>query len=119
MKKVLVVEDDVFIRDISSIKLTEHGYDVVAVENGELALESLQSHEFAVVLLDLDLPDISGFEILKTIRSTERIKDLAVIVFSNRDDDALREEISKLGVSGYFVKASTDFSELFAIIDPL
>lgn len=119
MKKVLVVEDDAFIRDISSIKLTEHGYDVLAVENGVFALEALKSSLFDVVVLDLELPDISGYEILKTIRTDTTKKNLPVIVFSNRDDEPMKSDVTELGVSGYFVKAATEFTELFKIIDAL
>lgn len=119
MKRVLIVEDDPFIMDISSIKLSEHGYDVLAIKDGESALQALKRSQFDAVILDIDLPDISGYEILRSIRKNGGTKDLPVIVFSNRDDDPMKMEISKLGVSGYFLKASTEFTELFEIIDSL
>lgn len=119
MKKVLVVEDDAFIRDISTIKLTQHGYEVVAVADGVTAKETLNSVAFDVVLLDQELPDMSGLAILKEMRSSERHKKTPVIIFSNRDDEGLQNELKKLGISGYFVKASTEFTEVFACIDSL
>jgi DNA-binding response OmpR family regulator len=119
MKKVLVVEDDPFIRDITTIKLTEHGYEVVVAENGEIALKRLDESAFDAVLLDLDLPDISGREILKSMRASLAHKDTHVVVFSNRDDEVLKEEITALGIKGYYVKASTEFSELFKHLDTL
>ena len=57
MKKILVIEDDPFIRDISTIKLTEHGYTVVAAPDGTTALQRLSETIFDVALLDLDSPD--------------------------------------------------------------
>lgn len=119
MKKVLIVEDDPFIRDITTIKLAGHGYDVVVAPNGTIALERLNTESFDVVLLDVDLPDISGREILKNMRESLAHKETHVIVFSNRDDEILKSEITSLGISGYYVKASTEFPELFAKIDSL
>lgn len=119
MKKVMIVEDDPFIRDITTIKLTDHGYDVVVAPDGTTAMERLNSGEFDVVLLDIDLPDISGREILKKMRESLAHKDTHVIIFSNRDDEVLKSEITALGISGYYVKASTEFTQLFEKIDSL
>ena len=119
MKKVLVAEDDLFIRDITTIKMVEHGYSVVSVENGEKVKEAIQSEPFDVILLDIDLGDISGYDILKWVRESEKYADQKVIVFSNRDDEDFKEKCTQLGIAGYFVKASTDFSEVFDCIDAL
>ncbi len=119
MKKILIVEDDPFIRDITTIKLTDHGYDVVVAPNGKTALERLNSGAFDVVLLDIDLPDVSGREILKNMRDSLAHKETHVIIFSNRDDEILKSEITSLGISGYYVKAMTEFTELFERIDNL
>jgi CheY-like chemotaxis protein len=119
MKKVLVVEDDAFIRDISTIKLTEHGCSVTAVVNGAEALEALSKDSFDVILLDMELPDLSGLEILKQVRANLALTKLPVIVFSNRSDSTFKDEATALGILGYFVKASTEYSEIFALIDPL
>lgn len=119
MKKILIVEDDLFIRDITTIKLTDHGYDVVVAPNGKTALDRLNNTSFDVVLLDVDLPDISGREILKNMRDSLAHKETPVIIFSNRDDEILKSEITTLGISGYYVKASTEFTELFERIDSL
>jgi len=119
MKKILVVEDDAFIRDISTIKLTHKGYTVVPVPDGYSAKEALSKDSFDVVLLDIDLPDISGLQILKEMRESEKQKEIPVIIFSNRDDDALKIEFSKYNIAGYFIKASTEYDEVFACIDSL
>jgi DNA-binding response OmpR family regulator len=92
---------------------------VVVAPNGQTALDRLNGAAFDVVLLDIDLPDISGREILKNMRESLAHKETHVLVFSNRDDEVLKSEITALGISGYYVKASTDFAELFARIDSL
>ena len=119
MKKILVVEDDAFIRDISTIKLNTHGYDVVPTKDGYSAQQALQNSDFDAVLLDIDLPDISGIQILKEMRESERHKKTPVIVFSNRDDEAQKSEVLTFNVAGYFVKASTEYDEVFECIDSL
>lgn len=119
MKKILVVEDDVFIRDITTIKLTEHGYSVTAVENGEQALALMEKETPEIVLLDLDLPDISGLAILESIKKSEALKAVPVIVFSNSNDAAAKQKVTEIGVAGFFAKASTEYQELFTLIDTL
>ncbi len=119
MKKILVVEDDVFIRDITTIKLTEHGYTVTAVPSGSEALESMEKVVPEVVLLDLDLPDISGLEILTKMKESMTLKNVPVIIFSNSADEEMRQKVTEKGISGYFIKASTEYSELFLLIDSL
>ncbi len=119
MKKVLIVEDDPFIRDITTIKLSEHGYSVVSSANGEDALASIEADVPDVLVLDLDLPGISGIDVLTHIRKTENLKNISAIIFSNNDNVELREKITALGVSGFFVKASTEYDELYKLIDSL
>ena len=119
MKKVLIVEDDPFIRDITTIKLSEHGYSVVAAATGEEALISLQTEVIEVVILDLDLPGISGLDVLSHMRKTKKLEKINTIIFSNNDDIELREKIDTLGVSGFFIKASTEYDELYHLIDSL
>lgn len=117
MISVLIVEDDAFIRDITTIKFSEHTYEVVACASAEAALEALDVRAFDVLLLDLDLPDMSGIELLKTVRAHANGVTTKVIVFSNSDDLELKREVEKIGVLGLFAKASTPYEELFDLID--
>jgi len=119
MKKVLIVEDDPFIRDITTIKLTEHGYAITALHNGETALASLALDVPDVVLLDLDLPDMSGFDIISAIKKSDVLKNVFIIIFSNTDNPDARKKAEEVGVHTFFVKATTDYTELFSKIDSL
>lgn len=119
MKTILIVEDNLFISDITAIKLTEHGYIVTNAPDGLTAREKLISEEIDVVLLDLKLPDTTGLEILKEMRDSTKHKFTPVIIFSNEQNDIEEKEVKELGVSGYFTKASTDYVELFECIDSL
>jgi CheY-like chemotaxis protein len=119
MKKVLIVEDDPFIRDITTIKLSEHGYSVTATQNGELALEALKTDIPDIILLDLDLPNISGFDVLTHIKQNPKCSNVHTIIFSNNSDTEIRQKVSALGIAGFFVKASTEYAELYRLIDSL
>lgn len=119
MKKVLVVEDDPFIMDITSVRLTDHGYKVQVANTGEIALSIIGSEAPDVILLDLDLPGISGIEVMTELKKNDATKNIPIIIFSNNDSDAVKAETAKHGASDFFVKASTDFKELFSKIDAL
>lgn len=119
MKKILVVEDDMFIRDITSQKLIAHGYEVDVAECGAIALEKLEQVVYDVLLIDIELGDMTGYEILQQQRVGGKNQNTKAIIFSNRDEDMLRDKFTQLGIAGYFVKASTEYSEVFACIDSL
>lgn len=119
MKKVLLVEDDPFIRDITSIKLAEREYSVQTAQNGSEALASLEKEIPDVILLDLDLPDISGLEIIEKIKKDENWKQIPVVIFSNNDDPAVLTWSQTLGISGFFIKATTSFDDLHAHLQTL
>jgi DNA-binding response OmpR family regulator len=97
----MLVEDDARIRRVLGIALRSEGYRVVEVENGEGALAQLQDHAVDVVLLDLMLPDIDGFEVCRRLR---RVSDVPVIVVSARDDSHDVVAGLEAGADDYMVK---------------
>lgn len=117
MKKVLLIEDDPFIRDITSIKLTEHSYSVVIAHNGESVIDQMKNDTPDVVILDLDLPDISGLEVMKLIKADVKLKEIPIIIFSNNDNPSVKEKAEELGIAGFFIKAATSFDDLLAYIN--
>ncbi len=119
MKKVLLIEDDAFIRDLTSIKLTEHAFAVLVAHDGSTAVRLLRSDTPDIVLLDLDLPDMPGLQILADIKNDPALKDIPVIIFSNNDDPKAKEHALELGTEDFFVKASTAFDDLLKRIQEL
>jgi DNA-binding response OmpR family regulator len=116
MKRVLFVEDDAFIRDIASVKLSDNGFEVIVAENGEEARAKLQEELPDIVLLDLDLPDISGLELLKEMKNDAMQKAIPVIIFSNSDEPNIQQQSIDVGAVDFFVKASTDMGDLMESI---
>jgi len=105
-KKILIVEDDKFLRELMSRKLREEGYEVIEAMDGDAGLKKMKKEKPDLVLLDLILPEIDGFEVLATKKEDPEIAKIPVIILSNLGQ---REDVEKglsLGAIDYLVKAS-------------
>lgn len=103
-KKVFIVEDDVFLGRLLVRKIGSDDVDVKCFETGEDAIEALKNEVPDLLLLDLYLPGIGGFEVLEFIRVNELTKNLPVVIVSNTDQVADRERAKKLGAE-FVIKA--------------
>ncbi len=95
--KILLVEDTPFFRMVESEYLTSAGYDVVTAENGRIAMQVLDEQKVDGVVLDIIMPKMDGWEVIKAIRSDERLKNLPVMAVSSLSDDASIQEGLKAG----------------------
>ncbi len=111
-KTILIIEDDSFLQGLAANKLSKADFDVSTANNGEKGMTMLEKDKFDGVLLDLMLPDISGFDILKGFKKDH--KDIPVIVFSNLSDDKDIKKAMDLGADEYLVKANFTLEELVA-----
>jgi DNA-binding response OmpR family regulator len=105
MAKILVVEDDKFLRELIARKLREENYEVSEAVDGEEGVKKIEEEAPDLILLDLILPGIDGFEVLARIKETPKLSQIPVIILSNlgqRDDI---EKGLKLGAIDYLVKA--------------
>lgn len=112
MKSILLIEDDPFLIDIYVTKLGEAGFSVEVANDGQTALRNLEEKKPDMVILDIVLPKIDGWEILRKINSTPKLKDLKVIILSNLGQ---KEEVEKginLGSIKYLIKAHYTPSEV-------
>ncbi len=116
-KKVLVVEDDSFLLGLISNKLKKNGFEVETAQNGEKAMTSLVNEKYEVLLLDLMLPDISGFDILENLHNSKR--KLPVIVFSNLSEDKDIKRAMDLGAKEYLIKSNFTLEELVEKINKI
>lgn len=110
--KILVVEDETFLVKIYSVKLKKEGYDVQIATDGEQAVKLSQTFKPDMILLDLILPKLNGFEALEQIRKKAVTKKTPVIVLSNlgQDEDIKRAE--SLGADDYLVKANFSIQDV-------
>ncbi|MDO8593251.1 MAG: response regulator [bacterium] len=112
--KVLLVEDDSFLRDICYKKLRKEGFSVFAAVDGEEALKKIDEMEPNIVLLDIILPSIDGFEVLKEIRASKNkaVKDVPVIMLTNLGQEEDIKKALGLGASDYLIKANFTTEEI-------
>ncbi|MAD88475.1 MAG: response regulator [Pseudoalteromonas sp.] len=113
--KVLVVEDNEFYREMVSRVLIDVGYQVTSVGTGLEAIKLLKKQKFSVVLLDLFMPELDGYNTTKNLRNIPHCKNLPIIAISgNKNKDIIRKWAT-LGLTGYITKPSTKSSLLKAV----
>ncbi len=117
MKKILTIEDDTSLQFIEVSKLTKSNYEVLAASTGEEGMKMISEANLDLILLDLVLPDISGFDILKKVKETENLKHIPVIVFSNLSEDADVKKAKDLGATDFMIKSNFTLDELVAKIN--
>ena len=110
--RILIVEDDDFLRSLAVTKLTAEGFAMEVAASGDEGLNKALATPPDLMIFDLMLPQLSGFEILEKVRANEATKKLKVIVFSNLGEEADIKKCLDLGVSEYLVKANFTLDEL-------
>ena len=101
---ILLVDDDQQARLKIARALESHGHTVTAVDGGRVALARLAEEAFDLILLDILMPEVDGFEVLRTIKSDSQLVDIPVIVVSALDDEKSEENSKKLGARAYLTK---------------
>lgn len=111
-EKIVLVEDDSLMLGILTTHLIKDGFVVVSVTDGMKAFERVQTEQPSIVLLDMILPGISGFDILQKLKQDESTKAIPVLVLSNLGSDEEMKRGLDLGAAGYLVKANTMVEEI-------
>lgn len=104
--KILIIEDDLMLSDIASERFRHDGYQVVSVADGREGLAAAERERPDLVLLDIIMPGMSGFEVLKQLKQDEQLKHIPVVIFSNLAQDRDIAEGRRLGAIDFFVKAN-------------
>lgn len=111
-KTVLLAEDDRFLRRAAEATLRQSGFTVVAAADGEEALRQVGAARPDIVLLDLIMPKLQGFEVLRRLKADPATAAIPVIVLSNLGQDSDVKQAMSLGATSYFVKANLSLQEL-------
>lgn len=114
---ILIVEDDEFLRSLIAKRLEKSGFQVDAAVDGESGLVKTAEIRPNLILLDLLLPGVNGFEFMERFNKDESIKNIPVIVFSNLGQKEDIEKAKSLGVVDYLIKANFTLDELVAKIN--
>ena len=112
MSKVMVVEDDAALREIYSIRITAEGYDVVTAGDGEEALAVAVREKPDLILSDVMMPKISGFDMLDILRNTPETANIHVIMMTALSADDQRNRGERLGCDKYLVKSQVGIEDV-------
>ena len=116
MTKVMVVEDDASLREIYSIRITAEGYEVVSAGDGEEALAVAVREKPDLILSDVMMPKISGFDMLDILRSTPETANIKVIMMTALSADDQRKRGEELGADRYLVKSQVGIEDVVSTI---
>ena len=105
MQKILVIEDDKFLRELIVQKLLKEGYEVAEAVEGEGGIKKVTEENPDIILLDIILPGMDGFEVLKKIKEDKKVQHIPVIILSNLGQQDDIDKGIKLGAKDYLIKA--------------
>lgn len=111
-KKILIVEDDSLLSGMLARKFIEEKAIIEHAADGEIALSMINSNSYDLVLLDLLLPKLNGFDILESAQSNEKTKNIPIIILSNTGQKADIEKGLRLGAKKFLVKALFSVEEI-------
>lgn len=103
-KKILVVDDEIDVQNILSFRLEINGYSVIVASDGEEGLEKIKKESPDLVLLDLMLPKINGFEVCRMVKFDDKHKALPIVILSALDKEDDRKKALESGADSYFLK---------------
>ena len=112
---VLVVDDSITVRRVTQRLLKREGFRVALANDGLQALERLQEEKPAVVLSDIEMPRMDGFDLVRNIRADAKLRDLPVIMITSRIAEKHREHARELGVDHYLGKPYSE-EELIGLV---
>lgn len=108
----MVVEDDQNLREIYSVRLTAEGYEIVSAGDGEEALAVAVKENPDLILSDVMMPKISGFDMLDILRSTPETKDVKVVMMTALSSEEQRKRGEALGANRYLVKSQVGIEDV-------
>ena len=111
-KKIIIIEDDKFLLKAYEIKFEQSDFDVILATDGINGLELAEKEKPSLIILDLMLPRMNGFEFLKKIKSDEKLKNIPVIVVSNLGQKNDCEKAIKLGAKEFLIKTNYSLEEI-------
>jgi len=118
-KRILIIEDDKFLRKIIKKKLLNEDYDVIEGIDGEEGLRLAQEKKPDLILLDLVLPSMDGFEVLSKLRKDKKTSKTPVFIFSNLNERENIKKGLKMGADDYLIKSNLNPEDIIVRIEKL
>ncbi len=112
---IMIVDDSIVVRKVTSRLLQKNGYRTLTARDGVEAMALLQEHRPDVILLDIEMPRMDGFEVAKAVRNHPEIGDTPIIMITSRSGEKHRQRAMDIGVNGYMGKPYQEASLIEAI----
>jgi CheY-like chemotaxis protein len=103
-KKIMVIDDDEQVLQVTKELLEHEGYDVVTLERGTGATSAIRANQPDLVLLDINMPAFSGENLAPVLLANEHTRRIPILFYSSNDEDYLLESVARHGVTGYICK---------------
>lgn len=116
MTKIMLVEDDKSLREIYGVRLLAEGYDIVSAGDGEEALAMAIKERPKLIITDVMMPKISGFDMLDILRSTTETRDIKVIMMTALSSDDQRARGEQMGADRYLVKSQVGIEDVVRVV---
>lgn len=116
IKTVLVADDESLVRELLSLKLREKGYEVFEAADGQETLQIVQDKMPELVLLDVKMPEVDGFQVCRTIKKSEKLNNIKIVMFSAKAELVDRHDGLRAGADYYLTKPAR-FGEILKVIE--
>jgi DNA-binding response OmpR family regulator len=103
--KILIIEDDRYISKMYQLKLSLDGFDVQVADNGRIGVEKVKEFKPDIILTDILMPELDGFEVIKAVKAEEESKSTPILIMSNLGQEDHIQKGLELGALGYIVKS--------------
>ncbi len=111
-RKILLVEDEEIMIDLLEKKLTQKGYETSVARDGQEGLKLMRETTPDLILLDIIMPKMGGFEVLERMQKDKELKKIPVIIISNSGQPVELDRVKKLGVKDWLIKTEFDPQEV-------
>jgi CheY-like chemotaxis protein len=112
MKKILIIEDEEIILNLLQKKLSQEGYEISVAKDGQEGLRLMKEAKPDLILLDIVMPKIGGFEVMEEMQKEDELKNIPVIVVSNSGQPVEIDKAQALGAKDWLIKTEFDPKEV-------
>lgn len=114
MAKIIVIEDEEVLLGLLKKKLEQEGHQVAIARDGQEGLEKIKADKPDLILLDIIMPKMGGFEVMEELNADKELKDIPIIIVSNSGQPVEIDRAKKLGVKDWLIKTDFDPQEVIA-----
>ncbi len=116
---ILIADDDPHLRRACEISLRQHGHTVLVAADGQEALQKARESAPCLILLDLFMPKLSGMEVLRSLKTDQKTRNIPVVILSNSSAERQLDTARELGAVDFIIKANISLKELRDRVDAL